>query len=43
MEVNSVVVVGWFRSVLRMCVVGDLFVFVVTGVLICLVLRCVLL
>ena len=32
MEVDSVVVVGWFRSVLRMCVVGDLFVFVVIGV-----------
>ena len=31
-EVNSVVVVVWFRSVLRMCVVGDLFVFVVIGV-----------
>ena len=32
MEVDGVVAVGWCRSILRMCVVGDFFVFVVIGV-----------
>ena len=31
-EVDGVVVAGWCHSVLRMCVVGDFFVFVVIGV-----------
>ena len=32
MEVESLIVVGCFHSVLRMCVTGDFFVFVVIGV-----------
>ena len=42
-EVDIVVAAGWCGSVLRMCVLGEFFVFVVIGVCAYLVLFCVFL
>ena len=43
MELDGVVAVGWCRSVSKMCVVGNVFVFVVISVRLGVVLCCVLL